>query len=649
MWLSVSKVAELLRISDRAVRKKIASGEFRIKEMQNTRAHAGKTYLIHLTSLPSEAQKKFINDSCTDKDSLVGDSNQSSDSDNDAVFYEYIRKYGAEELDRVLEVEAAIKDIESTRTRKELGEKSKQWAQHFGVTDRVVRLWRKEYKSKGIVGLFRKQRQDKGNVRSTCQPVADRLKYVYLQPNRLTIREVYKQVSAEVRETNEDTCNECFYGENCEEPVKSGWIIGSYETAARILDSLEYGEKKRYREGLQACRKDAMPKGRVDFTKYLVNERWVSDHHVCDFYCVDEHGYLARPQLTIWQDFRARVVTGLTLSFQGNGKTIGLAFYHGILPKPDSPIKGIPKETLMDNGKDYRSHYLGQPERITGRHEWTPEMRGLFAVLKVDPHFCKPYSPWGKINESFFRTFKIQFSVHVPGYTGGSPDTRPENHEKELKKLHKEGKIPTLPEAFERIKNWIFNDYHNAVHDELGDTPLNVYQNTPRYEGGTVSKEVANVLLYDTETRKVGRDGIRFKKALYKDRALYELQEEKVVVRFDPLNLGEIIVEHEGKLVCVAQRYTPMATQEDIANNAKEQHYYMNRIKEKNEGYKTGSSSGRRVKSREVITGEVRDNLNSRDFIPMPVAPLRAAGRARAAFSSSHRDGSACRAARNAR
>ncbi|MDW7684524.1 MAG: hypothetical protein SCK29_10465, partial [Bacillota bacterium] len=35
-----------------------------------------------------------------------------------------------------------------------------------------------------------------------------------------------------------------------------------------------------------------------------------------------------------------------------------------------------------------------------------------------------------------------------------------------------------------------------------------------------------------------------------------------------------------------------------------------------------------------ILTGEEMDyNLNSRDFIPMPVAPLRAAGRARAAFS----------------
>ena len=50
----------------------------------------------------------------------------------------------------------------------------------------------------------------------------------------------------------------------------------------------------------------------------------------------------------------------------------------------------------------------------------------------------------------------------------------------------------------------------------------------------------------------------------------------------------------------------------------------------------------------ETYVGYAHNHLNSRDFIPMPAAPLQATGRARAAFLSSRRDGFACRDARTA-
>lgn len=619
MWLNVGEATEVLGITERTVRKQISNGKYSVREIQAPQGggNGGKSYQIHFTSLPLEARRKYLEKLGAEKIDGV-ESGQNAPANKEAelsTLAGYINKYGADAVDKALQIEAAIRDIEAAPDRLEVGRRVHKWARLFDVTDKAIRNWRRDYAAHGLTGLFRKERAEKGTRKSTCEAAADRLKLIFLADNKITLKEAYKQLKKELNNTGPDTCLECYYSGQCADMDKNGWKIGSYKTAQRIVKELEYGEKKRYREGLQKCRADAMPKGRVDFTKYLVNERWTSDHHTCDFFCVDEYGYLARPHLTVWQDVRSRVITGLTLSFQGNSHTIGLAFAHGILPKPGSPIKGIPKETYMDNGKDYRSHYLGQPEKVTGRHEYTTEMRGLFSMLKIEPHYCEPYSPWSKPPESFFRTFKMQFSVHQPGYTGGSPDERPEGLDKELKKLKAEGKILTLQAAYEKIIDWVMNDYHHQVHSELGDTPMNVYLNTPRYEGGTVSQNVAAILLYHTEKRKAGRDGIRFKNALYKDRALYPLQDNWVQVRYDPFDLSSIIVEHEGKFVCIAERYTAMRTQEDVEANAQEQSFYMRRIKEKHEKYVRGSTPVRRKKSKEVVVGETLDKPEEKDIV----------------------------------
>jgi putative transposase len=620
MWLSVKEASELLDITDRAVRKHIDNGRFKVKKIKGKHGgRGGKSYKIHISSLPPEARMKYLDKFRSETDNELSQ-NKSIPYFEDASnasqqLNEYINKYGTDAVDKAIQVEAAIQDIGASENRKEIGTKTKYWAAQFGVTEKTIRYWRRKYSSDGFIGLLRRNRQDKGSRKNTCEAAADRLKYVYLSGNQPTIREAHRQVMREVKDTSSETCNVCYYFESCDDEEKIGWKIGSYKTATRILDELEFGEKELYRSGLQKCRANAMPKGRVDFTKYLVNERWVSDHHDCDFYCIDERGYLAKPQLTIWQDSRSRVVTGLALSFQGNAKVIGLAFAHGMLPKPNSPIKGFPKEALMDNGKDYRSHYLGRSEKFTGKREFSSEMRGLFSTLGIEPHYCKPYSPWGKINESFFRTFKMQFSVHMPGYTGGTPEARPENHEKELKKLQAKGMVPTLTEAFNKIIDWINNEYHVTEHSELGDTPLNVYLTAPRYEGGIVSKEVAAVLLYDKVERTVRRDGIYFNNNLYKSRELYEMQGKKVVVKYDPFDLDEVIIESKGKVICLAERYTPMRTQEDVENNAKEQAYYMGRLKDKYKNYKQGFTPTKRKKSKEIVTGEVLDRPGEDDVV----------------------------------
>jgi len=115
--------------------------------------------------------------------------------------------------------------------------------------------------------------------------------------------------------------------------------------------------------------------------------------------------------------------------------------------------------------------------------------------------------------------------------------------------------------------------------------------------------------------RTVRRDGIYFNNNLYKSRELYEMQGKKVVVKYDPFDLDEVIIESKGKVICLAERYTPMRTQEDVENNAKEQAYYMGRLKDKYKNYKQGFTPTKRKKSKEIVTGEVLDRPGEDDVV----------------------------------
>jgi hypothetical protein len=58
LWLATKDVADIYGVTERTIRMKINSGEFRSKETSSDRNR--KAYLVDITSLPPELQQEYI-------------------------------------------------------------------------------------------------------------------------------------------------------------------------------------------------------------------------------------------------------------------------------------------------------------------------------------------------------------------------------------------------------------------------------------------------------------------------------------------------------------------------------------------------------------------------------------------------------------
>jgi hypothetical protein len=90
-----------------------------------------------------------------------------------------------------------------------------------------------------------------------------------------------------------------------------------------------------------------------------------------------------------------------------------------------------------------------------------------------------------------------------------------------------------------------------------------------------VPDEIVNLAFLARETRTVDRGRVRFRTAcadLYEHSELARLHDQKVVIRFDPLDPRWIIVYHNSKLICVAQpvEYSSMVDKDLARRKIKE-------------------------------------------------------------------------------
>ncbi|NPV89253.1 MAG: hypothetical protein HPY50_00575 [Firmicutes bacterium] len=243
MWLNTREVAKVLGITGMAVRKQISNGKYSVREIQAPQGggNGGKSYQIHFTSLPLEARRKYLEKLGAEKIDGV-ESGQNAPENKEAelsTLAGYINKYGVDAVDKALQIEAAIRDIETAPDRLEVGRRVHKWTRLFDVTDKTIRNWRRDYAAHGLTGLFRKERAEKGTRKSTCEAAADRLKLIFLADNKITLKEAFRKLKKELNNTGPDTCLECYYSGQCADMDKNGWKIGSYKTAQRIVKEKE--------------------------------------------------------------------------------------------------------------------------------------------------------------------------------------------------------------------------------------------------------------------------------------------------------------------------------------------------------------------------------------------------------------------------
>ncbi|ALA68814.1 hypothetical protein GT50_00405 [Geobacillus stearothermophilus 10] len=566
--VTVAQAAELMGVSDRTIRKKIEEGEITAEPAQSAKGKGRPGYLIPVSSLPVDAQRKYWTTSEVAAASEIGEAEPDKPETTGIPYTlaELEHAVGKEKFQEMMaEAEYRLQIVEQAMNPPQGVERTiwiNRLAKKYGKSTATIYRDIEKFQEWGILGLMRKSRLlTQGPQRTSIEPEVERfIRAKYLDRRKPKPAHIFRE-----------TVRFC---------ATNGYKAPSRASVFRYISDMERYEPDLCclaREGEEAYWKKFAEKATRKEPEF-VNQVWMGDHHKLDMF-ISYKGKPVRPWLTVWFDVCSRVVVGWCLSVQANGRTIALALRHALLPKKIKrddgtedvlEIGGIPGMIYIDNGEDYKAQV-----RAGKKHEdWelSRETRGICASLDIKVQFATPYHPWAKAHvERFFGTFTDQFTRYQPGWCGPNNEDRPEGFDE--KELHEKGLLLDLEELSERIDTWLY-EYHTTEHRSLGMTPMQKHFSTPKIREGFADERALDICLMDVERAAVTPNGIerfgtRGRKRWYWHPELPAYAGQKVIIRYDPNRIGELLVFHPktGKYLFTATNKELLdfnATKDDI-------------------------------------------------------------------------------------
>jgi putative transposase len=375
-----------------------------------------------------------------------------------------------------------------------------------GPAERTLRRWLAAYRAGGLAALARRPRADKG-TRRMPEELRLLIEGLALRRPPPTAATVYRQVGQAAR--------------------AAGWPVPGYAVVYDVIRSLDAGLSvlahagtKRYKElfDLVYRREAERP-----------NAIWQADHTQLDLWVITPSGHPARPWLTIVEDDYSRAVAGYAVNLGApSALTTALAFRQAIWRKdhPGWHVCGIPEVFHVDHGSDFTSAHLEQ----------------VMADLRVQARSSLPGQPRGRGKvERIFGTINQMCLPHLPGHaprgsTGRAGQAR-----------------LTLAELDHAIGAFIRQTYHPTPHGETGQPPQQ------RWEAGAFIPRMPDslaqldlLLLAVAKPRKIHPDGVHYQSLRYLDPVLASYIGEQVVIRYDPRDMAEIRIYHQGRFLCRA-------------------------------------------------------------------------------------------------
>lgn len=581
-WLSIKEVTNLLNVSERAIQKGIKSGKSEYKwRLIDGPGRGGKQYEVALSSLPPTMQLFYYKDHYDIKE---------DNSRRDA----FTRIMGDKKLRGIIIHRSKI--IERAAFIRRTGPKNvkqalEKYCKEENISLATLYRWEEAHKRDGVWGLHTIQRKDIGISRSYSREAIIYMKAEYIRT--MSKIKAYRNTLAMAGE--------------------KGWSMGSQRSAYNELDVIPKWQLVLSKEGRKGLEDKILPPIRRDHSHLRPLEVVFGDHHQFDVMCYDQYGFF-RPWITAWMDAHSRAIVGFCLSKQPDSFTIGLALRHACLPKsnPDYVPYGIPEMVYIDNGKDYRGHYLSGntwKERHYGKIDLNQETKiildgfetkiGLFNELNIKTKFAKPYNAKAKLIERWFKTLEEQFCQFQPGWTGRNPQHRPEK----LKAEMENGDCLTLEEFYPHLENYIVNEYHRNPHRGLKDISPNTAWKKHLKRGWqprTYNNErIFDFLLLEEEKRYVSNSGIQLKNKFYvNDELILRAYHEWVEVRYHPYDHSMIHVFKEGQYLCSVEAYkyaTLRDSHEEISERIAEKRHLSKIIMNQHRGM---------LKHQEKIAGE---------------------------------------------
>jgi putative transposase len=377
-------------------------------------------------------------------------------------------------------------------------------ARDQGVAPRTLERWVARYRAEGLTGLARHPRVERGK-----HQLPEKLQLLI---EGLALERPRRSVASIRRKA-------------CEVAEREGWRQPGYKLVWSIVRHLDPALLTLAHEGEKAYRQAYDLIHRREASR--PNEIWQADHTELDIRVLDDRGESVRPWLTAVLDDYSRAVAGYYLTFAAPS-AIGtaLALHQAVWRKEDPrwQVCGIPDTFYTDHGPDFTSRHL----------------EAVAADLGMALVFSEAGQPRGRGKmERFFGTVNQLLLSDLPGYApDGSRDVR---------------SVLTLAELDARFRAWLLDEYHARMHGETKQTPAGrwaVGAFLPRMPDSL--EELDLLLLTVARARKVHPDEIRFGGRRYIDTTLAAYVGEEVAIRYDPRDVGEVRVFHEGSFLCRA-------------------------------------------------------------------------------------------------
>lgn len=374
----------------------------------------------------------------------------------------------------------------------------------YGIPVRTIHSWLKQFSLFGLNGLERKTRSDKGLHRSISKEMLELVQGLALQKPPLLIKSIYRKIKILAK-------RKCI-----EAP--------SYDTIYKIVKGIDPGLKTLAIEGSKAYQQKYELLYRRECKRS--NEIWQADHTELDIYIIDDKGIERKPWLTTIIDDYSRAISGKYLSFEPPSSiNTALALRHAIWKKKntDWEICGVPSILYTDHGADFKSIHIEQ-------------VCINLKIRMINSAVGKPRGR-GKV-ERFFQTINECFLCDQPGFTiNGKPISKPAH---------------TLISLDELLDNFIVNKYHKDIHSKTGESPTKRWSSDFLPVLPDSIDQLDDLLLTINKSRKVLRDGIRFNGMRYISTTLAGFVNELVTIKYDPRDIAEIRVYHDGKFLCKA-------------------------------------------------------------------------------------------------
>lgn len=405
IWIDIKTAAGIIGLSEQTLKKQCRAGKFVFKIVKR-----GKyaNYFVLLKSLPIFAQDKYFGEKFPD------------------IKYSEAPNWAKQQAEKYLEI------LENSDGLK--GNDLKQFVEEWNKTNEptsyssVIKM-RRRYFRYGLNGLLSKHGQHLIGS-SVKDDYFEYFKTLYLVEGAPSLRTCWDlTLGYAIREFNAD--RETF---------------PSFMAFKRRLD------KEIPKQGIYMARYGQSAWNRKyggyidrDYSNITCNKVWVSDHAQIDVACFDSDGKVVFPWVTVWRDYKSGKWLGWVLQTKNpNSDFIFQSFYYA------AQKFGLPKDVIIDNGKDYRSK-----DFAGGRSNFKVDISkgqtsAMLKELNVNVHFALPYNAQTKPVERDFLKIKELLSKHCVGYRGGNVVERPEKLANEIKA----GKIM----QFEDFKK-IFDDF----------------------------------------------------------------------------------------------------------------------------------------------------------------------------------------------